>query len=144
MLSDFFVADAADALRYAQRHEEADEGEEIERRLNPAQYKNVTGLELGTLWAILEGAEWNVKKHMPDTISEGEEGESWLHRFPVELTRLLANLDEAGLCRAAEDWAETEEMDCDPEELAPLLADLQSLARLAEAPGTSVYLWGCL
>lgn len=144
MLADFFTADPAQALRYANRIEDPDEGEEIERLLNPVQYKGITGLEIGTLWAILERKKWDVKKHMPEDIYFGEEGESWLHRFPVELTNLLANLDEAALLSASVDWAKTEEIDCAPADLRPLLDDLKFLARQAAANGKSVYLWGCL
>jgi hypothetical protein len=144
MLADFFIADPAEALRYANRNEDVDEGEEIERLLGPAQYKGITELEIGTLWAILEGIEWNVKKHMPESIYLGDEGESWLCRFPVELAKLLANSTVVALESASVHWAKTEELDCDPADLRPLLDDLQSLARQAGANGKSVYLWGCL
>lgn len=144
MLADFFVADSADAVRYARRIEEADEGEEIERRLKPVHYKNITAFEIASLWAILDDSDGDVKHHMPETVYLGEDSESWLHRFPAELSTLLASLDEAGLKSAAQDWAETEELDCDPEELAPLLADLQALARQAAVSGKALYLWGCL
>lgn len=35
MLADFFIADPAEAVRYANRLEDLDEGEEIARVLNP-------------------------------------------------------------------------------------------------------------
>lgn len=144
MLSDFFVATPAEALRYANRIEEEDDGEEIERLLQPAQYKGITELEIGTLWAILEGREWDVNKHMPEDVCLGEEGESWLHRFPVELANLLAGLDGAVLKRTAVAWAETDELDCDAADLKPLLEDLKALARQAGPDGKALYLWGCL
>jgi hypothetical protein len=144
MLADFFIADPAEALRYANRNEDADEGEEIERLLNPAQYKSITELEIGTLWAILEGTEWNVKKHMLEGIYLGDDGEAWLCRFPVALSTLLVNSNVDALDRVSVQWAKTEEIDCDPADLRPLLDDLQSLARQAGANGKSVYLWGCL
>jgi hypothetical protein len=144
VLADFFSADPDTALRYAHRLDDSDEGEEIVRLLHPAHYKNITGLEIGLLWAILEDREWDASKHLPEDIDLGEDGEAWLHRFPDELAQLLAYADQDGLTRAALRWAETEELDCDPAELRPLLDDLQQLARNAAAGGKSVYLWGCL
>jgi hypothetical protein len=144
MLSDFFVATPAEALRYANRIDEADDGEEIERLLQPAQYKGITGLEIGTLWAILEGREWDAEKHMPADVCLAEDGEIWLHRFPAELSQLLAHLDGAALKVTMAAWAATEELDCSPEDLKPVLEDLRSLARQAGDNGKSVYLWGCL
>lgn len=144
ILADFFAAVPAQALKYANRINDVDEGDEIERLLKPAQYKGITGLEIGTLWAILEAQEWDVKKHMPDDIQVDDEGESWLHRFPGGLVALLANAGHEALAKASELWAKTEELDCDAADLRPLLEDLRSLARQAAADGTSVYLWGCL
>jgi hypothetical protein len=144
IFSDFFIADPDEALRYANRIDDADGGEEIERLLNPFQYKGITALEIGTLWAILEGKAWEVKKHMPVDVYFGEEGESWLYSFPDALTKLLASADEDALASASVQWAKTEEIDCAPAELMPLLNDLRSLARHAVSNGKSVYLWGCL
>jgi len=144
MLADFFIAYPAEAMRYANRNDDPDEGEEIELLLNPAQFKGITGLEIGTLWAILECREWDVKRHMPEDICVGEDDESWLYRFPDDLTSILANSDKEGLTRASEQWAKTEELDCDSADLLPLLENLQSLARQAGVKGQSVYLWGCL
>jgi hypothetical protein len=144
ILADFFVAGPAEALRYANRMEEPDEGEEIQGMLNPVEYKGITSLELGTLWAILEATEWDVKKHMPEDVFLGEEGESWLTRFPVELTTLLADAGDDDLAKASVRWAKTEELDCAPEDLRPLLDDLRSLALHAVSNGKSIYLWGSL
>ncbi|MFT3736406.1 MAG: hypothetical protein QM776_15540 [Rhodocyclaceae bacterium] len=144
LLADFFVATPAEALRYANRLSEPDEGEEIEKLLAPAQYKGCTGLELGTLWAILEGKEWDVGKHMPEDVAVGDDEESWLYRFPDELTGLLAEADRDAIETAAITWAKTEELDCDPEDIKPVLADLQLLARDAISKHKAVYLWGCV
>ena len=144
VIADFFIADPAEAIRYANRIEEPHEGEEIALLLNPVQFNGITDLEIGTLWAILERSEWDIEKHMPEDIYVEEDGESWLHRFPDELTSLLANSNADGLESASEQWAKTEEIDCDAADLQPLLKDLQSLARQAISTGQSIYLWGCL
>lgn len=144
MLAEFFVADPTEAMRYVNRMDELDEGEEIECLVKSVQFNGVTGLEIGTLWAILESTQWDVKKHMPIDVDIDEEGESWLCRFPDELTRLLASSDEGGLASASEQWAKTEELNCDPADLLPLLEDLQSLSQQAVAKGQSIYLYSCL
>lgn len=144
LIADFFIAGPVEAIRYANRIEDPDEGEEIELLLNPLQFNGITDLEIGTLWAILERREWDIEKHMPEDIYVGEDGESWLHRFPDELTILLANSSADGLESASEQWAKTEEIDCNAADLRPLLNDLQSLARQAATTGQSIYLWGCL
>ncbi|MGX9699302.1 hypothetical protein ACWYXK_20220 [Janthinobacterium lividum] len=144
LIADFFIAGPAEAIRYANRIEDSDEGEEIELLLKPVQFKGITDLEIGTLWAILERREWDIDKHMPEDIYVGEDGESWLHRFPDELTSLLASSNVDALESASEQWAKTEEIDCNAADLRPLLKDLQSLARQAATTGQSIYLWGCL
>ncbi len=144
MLADFFVATPEQATRYANRNDEPDEGEEITALLNPCEYKRFTGLELGTLWAILEGVPWEVGKHMPKDTVLGTEGESWLERLPDELTHLLSKATPEALAKAGSSWANTEELTCEPADLDPVLADLQRLAQQAILSGRSVYLWGCL
>lgn len=144
IIADFFVAAPDKASRYANRIDEPDEGEEITTLLRPCEYKGFTGLEIGMLWAILEGLPWDVRRHMPKDTLLGDEGESWLERFPDALTALLSQASPAVLKSTAVSWARTEELACDPADLEPVLADLQSLAKQALEAGESVYLWGCL
>lgn len=144
LLADFFVATPEQALRYAKQDAEADEGQEIRALLSPFEYKGFTGLEIGTLWAILEGSEWEVEKHMPESCFLGEESESWLEQFPAPLVQLLASASSEQLNSAADSWARTEELNRDPEEIKPVVADLQALSKRALAEGKSVFLWGCL
>jgi len=144
MIADFFAADAADALRYAHRGDDPDEGDGITQALAPRQYNGIGSLDIGILWAILENTAWNAKRHMPEGIRIDDDGEAWLDRFPADLTRLLADADADTLARAASAWSHTEELDCAADELRPVLDDLQTLAREALAGGKSVYLWGCL
>ncbi|WP_295479490.1 hypothetical protein [uncultured Pseudomonas sp.] len=144
VLADFFVASEADALRYAARIEKLDGGEEIEALLKPVQYKSFTDLEISTLWAILEEQEWDDERHMPEDIFLGDDGESWLYRFPNELTEVLAHANEVAVSKASVLWSATEELSCEPEDLVPVLNDLQSLAKQAMESGKSLYLWGCL
>lgn len=144
ILADFFVADSAEGLRYANRFSDSDEGEEIEELLQPHRYKGITSLELGTLWAILEGEDWDVKKHMLDFVQTGENDESWLNRFPEELTQLLMMASDDQLQGVAISWAKTEELNCEPEDLKPILLSLHKLSKESVATNRWVYLWGSL
>lgn len=130
-------------MRYANQMDEPDEGEAIARLLQPVEYKGITGIEIGTLWAILDNKAWDVN-YQPEFVHADEEGESWLYRFPVGLTKLLASADDGALASASSQWAKTEELNCDAAELRPLLDDLRLLAQRAANEGKSIYLWGCL
>ncbi|MDR2187814.1 MAG: hypothetical protein LBE62_07135 [Azonexus sp.] len=141
LLADFFVATPEQAIQYANRDPYE---EEIRALLNPCEYKGITGLELGMLWAILEDIEWDYDKHMPRDTVLGNEGEWWLERFPDKLTLLLAQATPERLATASVAWANTEELSCDPEDIQPMLADLQQLAKQAISRDIPVYLWGCL
>jgi len=144
LLADFFVATPDQALHYANQADEPDDGEEIHALLQPVEYKGFTSLELGTLWAILADVPWNAKTHMVEDTFYGEEGESWLNRFPDELTSLLAAASPDLLAKVCATWAATEELACDPQHISPVLADLQVLAKRAISESKSVHLWGCL
>jgi len=128
ILADFFTADPADALRYANRLDDPDQGAAVTRLLNPIECKAITCLEIEMLWAILEGTQWDVDRHFLENTVIADDEESWLQRFPDALVA----------------WAATEEIESDPADLQSLLDDLQRLARQATDAGKSVYLWGSL
>ncbi len=144
ILADFFTADPAVALRYANRLDDPDKGAEMTRLLNPVQCNGITSLEIEILWAILEGEEWDVDRHVLENTLIADDEESWLQRLPDDLVNLLARADAASSAKVLVSWAETEEMEADPADLRPLLDDLQGLARQAAASGKSLYLWGSL
>jgi hypothetical protein len=139
IVADFFVASPENARAYAT----AETHDGLQLHLVPTRHKGITPLELGTLWAILEGCEWGVERHdIPDE-SPAEDGNSWLCRFPQPLVQLLADSSDGDLALARTHWAATEELGCAPEALEPVIADLQRLARQAIETGREMYLWGC-
>ncbi|MGQ2923449.1 hypothetical protein [Variovorax sp. DAIF25] len=144
LLSDFFVANEGEAARYADRMSEDDQGKAIALQLRPAEYKGFTDLEVGTLWAILEGKEWDADLHALESDEGGDEGDSWLFRFPDRLVQLLAHVEHSALDAALPRWADTEELQVDVAELRPVVLDLQRLAKQAIAEQKSLYLWGSL
>ena len=142
ILSDFFVASPEQATRYANRSGEPDGGAEITALLQPASYTGFTTLQIGKLWAILEGVAWDRKRLMLENIWFSDEGEAWLNRFPNKLMQLLADASADQLAAALVRWVATEEVDYSAEDLAPVLNDLGALASKAAETNTSVYLWG--
>ena len=142
ILADFFVATPEDAREYAMPDGLA--APALRARLEPAEYKQFTSLEIGTLWAILAQEEWNVSRHnLVDDSLEGKE-ESWLFRFPQPLVELLATATDSDLASANARWAATEELSCSPTDLLPITQDLQRLAKKSVATSNPMYLWGSL
>lgn len=143
LLSDFFVASKEEAKRYADRMSEKDQSKTTASQLRPAEHTGLTDLEVGTLWAILEGKEWDADLHELESDESGDdEGDFWLFRFPDRLVQLLAHAEHSALEAALHQWAETEELQVDAEELRPVVMDLQRLAKQAIGDQKSVYLWG--
>jgi hypothetical protein len=143
ILTDVFVSTAEDALVY-EAHLRS--GSPLpEGKYERGEHKGITGLELGTLWAILERADWDLERYMLETVATGEGGESWLELFPPDFVRALASMDARTIEDASVEWAGTEELaGWSPDDLVPLLEDLQRLSRSAQAKGHGLYLWGSL
>jgi hypothetical protein len=140
LLCDFLVTAPQNALEYpnllmAESPVPPDQFEVV-------QFKNLTGLELGFLWAHLEHQKWDVKRHKLEHTWHDEEGSAWLERFPDELVRLLARLETPDSLAAL--WVQHEEIGHDVHDLVSVLDDLKHLAQLAQASQKSLYLWGSL
>lgn len=141
ILADLFVADPKDAITY--------EALQLKGAITPdkfdrAEFKGLTDLEFGTLWAILQNEEWNVKSHCLETISLEGQGETWLFRFPEPFLSRLSSLDSSEIGRAAKAWAATEELQCEPSDIEPVIRELARLAKAATRDGKGLYLWGSL
>ena len=72
LLCDLFVNSHEEALAY-ESTVSLDRNSRI-KRFDPVEFKGLTSLEFGTLWAILESEEWNPEKHMLIDVAFGEEG----------------------------------------------------------------------
>jgi hypothetical protein len=142
IFADIFVASAEHAVEYESLFFA---GKALPaKRYERVEYKNLMGLNFGILWAIIEGKEWDADRHMLENITHGEEGETWLERFPDEFTAALAAMDRETMERVTVAWAGTEELQWPPELLAPVTTDLKRLAALARGSGKGLYLWGSL
>jgi hypothetical protein len=132
VLADFFVATDAVARDYDGSHPEAD----------VVESKGLTSVHLSTLWAILEEREWTAESMDAfEAMNDGGEEGPWIERLPSAFVGRLASLTPGETERAAAEWATTEEMECDPEDVIPLLTELQELAGKASAPGKSMFLY---
>lgn len=141
ILADFIVAAPEDALDYGTL---VREGRPVSPdRFQRAEYKNITPLALGMLWAILRHEKWDVKRHRLEDVWHADNGEEWLFRFPDELTELLAALGEAAINADAHAWV-GREVPGNADELKPVLRDLKELANQAQQQCRNLYLWGSL
>ena len=142
IIADFFVATPADALSYEASL--SNRAASIEK-YQPAEYRNLTGLEFGILWAMLEGEEWSLDKHDLVHVHFGEGGETWLMLFPEPLVALLAGIEESQLPVIAQRWSESEELSLwTPKDTLEVLKDVRRLALRSQEAGIGLYLWGSL
>ncbi|MEO1202858.1 MAG: hypothetical protein AAFX10_09130 [Pseudomonadota bacterium] len=142
LLADFFVAPPDEALQYEDSL--SNRAASVER-FKPAEYRNLTGLEIGILWAMLIGEEWSVDKHMLTEVRSSDGGETWLLSFPPGLVDVLAGMTDKELDSAAVEWASIEELSLwEPEHTKGLLDDLRRLSNDAKSSGKELFLWGSL
>lgn len=138
VLADLYVSIPDQALEYDST-QEAPENEK-------AELTGFTSIEFSTLWAILEGKPWE-EAHMDafETIIEKDGGERMISLVPQKLVELAAALDEAGIAAAAEEWAQTDELEhCEAEDLVEAIEELRRVARVAKESGRGLYLWNCV
>jgi hypothetical protein len=138
LLADFYISTDKDALAY-------DENQSLVPPSDKAEYKGFTPLGLSTLWAILNGRDWDVKlmdEFACLMVKDG--GAQLIHRAPEAFLMLLASADPETLKRSADAWARTDELDCDPSETEPIVLDLVRLAQRAKATNKNLYLWNCI
>jgi hypothetical protein len=138
VLCDLFVADPADAPKY----EELMDTPEAGSFFQVAQWKGLTTLEFGTLWAILEGKPFDVHRHEFQSLRTDED--RWLCRFPRPYVGILAGLKAADIRKASVEWAATEELRWEPSEAEEVIESLADLAGQASDLQKGLFLWGCL
>jgi hypothetical protein len=137
ILTDIFVSAPADAQRY--------ESLEPKRSGGPfelVQFNGLTNLEFGTLWAIINGEDFDFDKHTLESLTPQEE--TWLFRFPTPFVEKLAALTPARIAEASAAWGNTEELQWDPSEAQEVIVELVRLAKLASSPSKGLFFWGSL
>ena len=136
ILADFFTCAAADAARYPESIGKNDP------RFQKVELKGLTELELGTLWAILEGKDFEDARHRLKEMKL--EAEEWLYEFPDAYVSLLAGLKGEQIATAGAAWAATEELEWEPSDGQEVLTELAKLAGAARAKKQGLYFWGSL
>ena len=109
------------------------------------QYRNFTALELSTLWAIMQGTEWEVglMDEFPELLGL-DDGERFVHRLPKVMIEALARMTREGVLASSAKWAATDELRCPPSDVQPIIEDLIQLSQEASAKDKCVYLWNSL
>ena len=113
-----------------------------------ASHKNLTPLEVSTLWAIVSGREWTLELMDEfQNVLMKDDGERLIHRFPPTLVTELAGLQKGSIGAFAESWAKTDELTMlrsSSADLEPIIEDLARLARHGVEFDSGLYLWNCV
>jgi hypothetical protein len=106
------------------------------------QYKGITELQLSTLWAAILGVKWDVKSlRQFINVFHTDGGERLICRLPAAMLSDLAKLTPEQISAAAEPWAATAEMRCEPADAHSIIEGLVVSGRKAAQTNQSVYLW---
>lgn len=107
-----------------------------------AEHGGIGVMEVSTLWAILRGEEWRAD-HLDEFPCLLNDGVSTIHRLPAGMGAVLAEFAPDQIREITVAWADTDEMDCAPDAIRPIVDDLIHFAGLARESGLSVYLYNC-
>ena len=142
ILSDIFVATAEDASQYERVVES---GAALDpSRYSRVEYKGLTDLAFGVLWAKMLDEPWDIDRHMLVPVGGRDDGSTWLMEFPAELVGLLADTADTPDSNLCADWGVDEDVKIEPKILESVLRDLRNLAQQAKSEKRNLYLWGSL
>jgi hypothetical protein len=133
MSSLFFLAEPNAVADYAR----ASQGSPDDR----ASFLGITPLELSTLWAIVERAEWEVRmmRLFPIVVAFNV-GERIVHEIPAPIVERLASLSLEEIARVAQAWASTSEMAPRGQEVGAIVIEIVRLATRARDTKRSLFL----
>jgi hypothetical protein len=137
VLADIYISRDEDAAEYDAKRERP--------AVDPAGYKNITPLELSTLWAIIRGVQWDiglVTEFRCVLVVDG--GERLIHKLPPAMLADLVTLASDRTGDVSSQWGATEELGWPPEKAREVLNNLVRLARRAIDTGRAVFLWNCV
>jgi hypothetical protein len=101
-------------------------------REDGANYVGITPLELSTLWAIIEGAEWDVKMmRLFPIVTAVSVGDQIVHEIPASIAERLAAMSQDDIARIAQLWTTTVEMSLRGDETSQIVAELARLSARA-------------
>ncbi len=133
LVATLFLSSDKHSAHYASTPEDFEEA---------VDYGGFSVLELSTLWAILRGEEWHsdLADDFPCVLSDDP---FFIHRLPDAMNGVLLSLAPDQVRETTAAWAETDEMDCAPDAIRPIVDDLIRFAGMARESGLSVYLYNC-
>ena len=134
MLTDYFVADAADAELIANSYELAAE----------LSTKNADNIVLAGLWLAINGSTDAERLEGDDFIvAQGGADGPWVFDIPNDFISALVNLPESEAAEVCQKWAKSEEMviqEVSAQDLVQPLKQLQDVASLANNSGKRLFL----
>ena len=104
-------------------------------------YAGITPLELSTLWAIMERAEWDVKMmRLFPIVATFNIGERIIHEIPANVIERFATMSAEESGRVAQAWGATVEMSLRTDEVSSIVAELARLSIRAQATKRGFFL----
>lgn len=109
------------------------------------KFERITDVELSILWSILRDEEWDsdLLDHF-EMVFEAGGGDRIIIQLPKEFIDTVVDLPVDLVGEAAEVWADTEELQCEPGDVQPVIEALATLGRNARDTQENVYLWICV
>lgn len=138
ILSDFFIANPTHAPNYA--------GGDAFDAADKCQLKSITPLQAAQFLAVLRGREYDVDLLGEFQLITPEDAEEWTTTVPQDMLEGLARIGDGEITDIATQFAQAtaEELGWSPDDFAPIVADLSTLARRAAETGKEMYLWNSL
>lgn len=99
------------------------------------EFGGITDLDISIFFSIAAGEEFDFDLHEILPMDELEDCE--VFELPVRLVEVLAAKNEADIQPLAIEWAATEELQCDPADLSPIVAKLIELSK--KVGGNRIY-----
>lgn len=99
------------------------------------EFGGITDLDISIFFSIAAGEEFDFDLHEILPMDELEDCE--VFELPVRLVEVLAAKNEADIQPLAVEWAATEELQCDPADLSPIVAKLIELSK--KVGGNRIY-----
>ena len=135
-ISDLYIAEPAHATSY--------DIDQNYPKVDCAQFKGLTSLELSTLWAITLKQEWD--EAMMDTFPEVlvvDGGQRLIYQFPTAAVEHFAKMSGSEIGSAAAAWSQTEELACAAGDVQPVIEEIVRLSKRAVETKRNLYLWIC-
>jgi len=93
------------------------------------EFGGITDLDFSNLFSIIAGEEFNFDLH--EILPLEAETDCELFELPKRFIEVSAEKSESDVNSIASEWAATEELECEPENLVPIVSSFISLCKSA-------------